>query len=414
MYIERLSLRDIRTFKKATIEFLHPDRHFSEDRAAAGMPRPRLPNVNLLLGANASGKTTLLQAAALSAFGPAAGIAGLPFRDLVRFSPRPRPDPTGEIGASLVLHEQDGATVCRAEPRLRISRKGELEDAEFVAPPEPPLWDPVYESDNAAFFVVAYGATRRVEPGENLDMGARTKSRFQRAQRVQCVFQDSHALIPLTYGLPELKHSSPKRYEEVAELIDQLLGRGHFRFTGDMDRGDYLFERSGTRVPFQGLSDGYRAFIGWVADLLYHVRAACPSDMALADVRGVVLVDEIDLHLHPKWQMKVAGTVAKALPRMQFIFTSHSPLVAGSLEWTNIICLKLGAGNRTSVKRLEESIHGLDADQILCSDLFGLTTTRAATKVGQLAALTRRARAGDDEAAKELIAELARGSEDTR
>jgi hypothetical protein len=54
----------------------------------------------------------------------------------------------------------------------------------------------------------------------------------------------------------------------------------------------------------------------------------------------LVLVDEIDLHLHPKWQMKVIGTVARALPRIQFVFTSHSPLIAGSLEWMNIIALR--------------------------------------------------------------------------
>ena len=76
-------------------------------------------------------------------------------------------------------------------------------------------------------------------------------------------------------------------------------------------------------------------------------------------------MDEIDLHLHPKWQMQVIKTVAKALPKMQFVFTSHSPLVAGSLEWMNIITLKARPTNRTVAKRLKQSIHGLDADQIL-------------------------------------------------
>ena len=90
------------------------------------------------------------------------------------------------------------------------------------------------------------------------------------------------------------------------------------------------------------------------------------------------MVDEIDLLLHPKWQMKVIPTVARALPRMQFVFTSHSPLVASSLEWMNIILLRLNPSkNRTSTRQLRESIHGLDADQVLISDFFGLSTTRA-------------------------------------
>ena len=78
-------------------------------------------------------------------------------------------------------------------------------------------------------------------------------------------------------------------------------------------------------IEFPNLSDGYRAFIGWVADMLFHVYYGCPPGKKLADLCGIVMVDEIDLHLHPRWQMKVISTVARAFPRMQFIFTSHSP-----------------------------------------------------------------------------------------
>jgi predicted ATP-binding protein involved in virulence len=110
--------------------------------------------------------------------------------------------------------------------------------------------------------------------------------------------------------------------------------------------------------------------------------------------------------------MKVIKTVAKALPRMQFIFTSHSPLVAGSLEWMNINLLKVNPKtNRTIVKRLKQSIHGLDADQILLTDFFGLNTTRAASKRTKLDELARRAGQGDDQAAHALILAMARGEE---
>jgi hypothetical protein len=84
------------------------------------------------------------------------------------------------------------------------------------------------------------------------------------------------------------------------------------------------------------------------------------------------------------------------LPKMQFIFTSHSPLVAGSLEWMNIITLKVGSKtNRTVAKRLKQSIHGLDSDQILLSDFFGLRSTVAEAKSRQLDEITDRIRSGD-------------------
>ena len=125
------------------------------------------------------------------------------------------------------------------------------------------------------------------------------------------------------------------------------------------------------------------------------------------------MVDEIDLHLHPAWQMQVVQRVAKVFPKIQFVFTSHSPLVAGSLEWMNIIALKAGQNsNRTRVRRLKEGIHGLDADQVLLSEFFGLKTTRAPGKISQLQELKRRARHGDREAASQIILAMSEGTED--
>jgi hypothetical protein len=202
--------------------------------------------------------------------------------------------------------------------------------------------------------------------------------------------------------------------KEVEHLLNRLLKPSRCTYTGKWKReGDSLFEHSGVEIEFRDLSDGYRAFIGWAADLLFHACYGCPRDKKLVDLRGIVMVDEIDLHLHPRWQMKVISTVARALPRMQFILTSHSPLVAGSLEWMNIITLKLNSkSNSTHARRLKESIHGLDADQVLLSDFFGLSTTRAPEKANRLDNLTLKARGGDDDAARQLLAELAKGMED--
>ena len=418
MYIEKLELGNIRTFKRATLDFVHPDRIWSKQVAANGGPKPRLPNVNLLLGDNGSGKTTVLQTVALSTFGPTARDANLAARTLVRqeqVQRESRGKATSRLFAHLRLHEQDRSSRSEIDSEIHIHRRGELEHLRFESREdrdEDPTWGSVYESENDAFFVVGYGATRRVEPGENLDMGARSKSRFLRAQRVQSLFQDSFSLIPLTFWLPKLKSSNPGRYKQVIGLIATLLKPGKFEFTGELGDNDYVFRRSGVNIPFQSLSDGYRAFIGWVGDLLYHVCYGCPKGKKLVKSSGVVLVDEIDLHLHPKWQMEVINAVATTLPRLQFIMTSHSPLVAGSLESMNIHTLKLTQANTTKVGRLTDGIHGLDADQILLTDLFGLKTTRARTKTTKLKALTKKARAGDNEAARQLVAQLASGTED--
>ena len=200
----------------------------------------------------------------------------------------------------------------------------------------------------------------------------------------------------------------------MSEILNDMLKPGTYSFTGQIDQGgDYLFNHHGVSIPFQGLSDGYRAFIGWVADMLFHLCYATPIRKALVDVHGIVMVDEIDLLLHPRWQMKVIPAIARALPNVQFILTSHSPLVASSLEWMNILTLKNpGKANVTRVHRVKESIHGLDADQVLLSEFFGLRTTRAESKTRQLDELTLKASLRDDRAAELLISKMATGMED--
>ncbi len=423
MYIDKLSLTNVRTFVKNELRLLHPDSTFRSPRAEPNgdellLPRPKLPNVNLLLGDNGSGKTTVLQAIALASLGPAARESQLPLRKYVRFAagkakPAARHPALTTIAATLRLHAQDGPAREWAESVLRFKPLRELERLEFDdSTHESSFWEPVFESQNDAFFCAAYGATRRVDAGESRNQGDAPKTSFLRGQRLQSIFQDSFALFPLAYWLPQLKSTNKGRYTQVVELLDHLLGPGHYRFTEEMKEGEYQFERGGMRVPFRSLSDGYRAFIAWVADLLYHICYGCPSGKRLVESAGVVLVDEIDLHLHPKWQMQVVNTVARALPHMQFVLTSHSPLIASSLEWMNIITLQVrNRTNRTQTGRLMQSIHGLDADQMLLTDFFGLKTTRASGKVSELDELQRKARHGDKKAADRIILAMARGSE---
>jgi predicted ATPase len=415
MYIERLELENIRTFASGggSLVFVHPDRGYrpqepKQHAQETRFPKPRLRNVTLLLGDNGSGKTTVLRAIAAAAFGPAA-------KDLLRDSSLVRfGETTGRILANLRLHPQDQAQNDRIESDLELQRRGERLEVQIGSPLFEQDWGPIYESENDAFFVVGYGATRRVEVLESYDAGARAKSKAKRDLRVWSLFEDSFSLIPLASWVPRLQKDDPGRHKEIKQLLNRLLAPGHYRFGGKQNKqGDYVFHRGDTPIPFQSLSDGYRAFVGWVADLLFHLSYGCPPGKALAENRGIVLVDEIDLHLHPKWQMKVIATVAKALPKMQFIFTSHSPLVAGSLEWMNIITLKTSnKSNRSVARRLKQSIHGLDADQVLLTDFFGLKSTMAAAKRRQLDAITDRIRSGDKSAPLELIRQMSSGTEE--
>lgn len=435
MYIDRLRLKNVRTFVDETLDFIHPDRTFRPAKSVGGngsplLPRPRLPNVNLLLGDNASGKSTVLRAIAMAVLGPSFEDSKLPASEMIRRLPGENhwweKGAGAQFEADLLLHDQDGLAGKELTSAFRLERRGELERARFGLEEydkpeqathlgaEDEVWRPVYESKNLAFFAVGYGATRRVETPENMNLVGRSKATFVRAQRLQSLFQDSFALIPLRAWYPGLRGMPEVDQESFRCLLDKLLKPTRCTFAGKWLReGDSLFEHGGVEIEFRNLSDGYRAFIGWVTDMLFHANYGSRPGQKLTDLCGIVMVDEIDLHLHPRWQMKVISTVARAFPRMQFILTSHSPLVASSLEWMNIITLRLSArSNTTHIRQLQESIHGLDADQVLISDFFGLKTTRAESKTRQLDELTLRAARGDDRAAERLISALAEGMEE--
>jgi predicted ATP-binding protein involved in virulence len=92
--------------------------------------------------------------------------------------------------------------------------------------------------------------------------------------------------------------------------------------------------QSGERHTFSELSDGYRNVVAIAADLAIKAAMLNPqlAERALELTPGVVLIDELDLHLHPKWQRRVIGDLRRTFPMLQFICTTHSPFLIQSLR----------------------------------------------------------------------------------
>ena len=94
------------------------------------------------------------------------------------------------------------------------------------------------------------------------------------------------------------------------------------------------FASSNEQLPFHVLSDGVRSTIAMVMEIAFRCHLLNPylQENAALETPGIVLIDEVDLHLHPAWQKKVIEDLRKAFPKMQFIVTTHAPLVIGSLK----------------------------------------------------------------------------------
>ena len=133
-------------------------------------------------------------------------------------------------------------------------------------------------------------------------------------------------------------------------------------------------------VSIKELSFGYKTMVAWIVDVAARMfKRYSNSDNPLEEP-VVILVDEIDLHLHPKWQRQIFDFLEKRFPRAQFIVTAHSPLIVQSApKDANIIVLKKEKVGDEYVVKIDndvESVRNWRIDQIMSSDIFGLNTSR--------------------------------------
>lgn len=141
-----------------------------------------------------------------------------------------------------------------------------------------------------------------------------------------------------------------------------------FRYEVDLD--ELVLEMNNGECPrFRTLSDGYRNMVAMVADIAWRASVLNPQllDRAPDYAEGVVLIDEIDLHLHPKWQRRVLSDLRRVFPRLQFIATTHSPFIVQSLEAGQLVNLDDQAGDipyaNESPEDIAENLMGVELPQ---------------------------------------------------
>jgi len=385
MYINTVELRNIKSIQHTIVSFSHRNSSTNESNQKRKKQSAIRPNINLLLGNNGTGKTTILSGIALSILAPIIKNSGYFARHMVTFG-----QSEGFSKSSLQLHSSDSSNSEEFEilnTRLDLHLRGahtELIWNDQLSSNDGPL-QALYDDKSPEFFLLGYGATRRVDRSE--DASSREKSRSVRYQRVAGLFEDHYALVPIKSWYSKLRG---KRREIIGNLFDDLLPE-ELVFINKPNT-EFLFEHHGISMPFEALSDGYRAYVGLVSDMLYHLSRVTNKDPR--DVKGIILIDEIDLHLHPRWQLEVLNRLSSNLPNIQFIVTSHSAIVAGTVPDEALVVLKREDDGEIITTRPMQSIYGLSADQILVSEHFGLETTRAKGPALELRKMSRAAMEG--------------------
>lgn len=360
---------------------------------------------HVILGGNGSGKTTLLRAIAVALNG-AREIAAL------------RPDfntwlregvDEGRISVSVDDHRPwdvySGGGKRRSEP-LRASvmltrNNGRVEiQAGKNNNASRHLW-----GSGSGWFSASYGPFRRFEGGDK-ELEKLYYS-YPKISRHLTLFGENIALSECTAWLEKLRFLQlEKRSSGMADGGDasRILSRltrfintsgllPHDAVMREVTANGVIFtDANGAKVSVAELSDGYRSVLSMTFEIIRQLHSVYQADDIFDDqlrVRppGIVMIDEVDVHLHPSWQRRIGAWFMDRLPNFQFIVTTHSPLICHAAEHGSIFRLpEPGSDERArfieGVER-QRLIYGnvLDA---YATDGFGHVPTRSAAGVERL------------------------------
>jgi predicted ATP-binding protein involved in virulence len=177
----------------------------------------------------------------------------------------------------------------------------------------------------------------------------------------------------------ELKSRLEKQLEQIFDVLKQILPDVddiHIAPATEENphpRAEFLTPYGWVHINSLGL--GYRTAIAWMVDLAVRLFRRYPNSPDPLAEPAIVLVDEIDLHLHPRWQRTIMDFLTDRFPNTQFIVTAHSPLVVQAAQNANIVLLRR-EGDRVVIDNDPEIIENWRVDQVLTS-LFELPTARS-------------------------------------
>lgn len=234
------------------------------------------------------------------------------------------------------------------------------------------LIDEAIEMAERNYFVVGYGASRRLST--NIFAGYEESRHSGRSVNVRNLFDSSFSLNPLTSWIIDLDYRAAEEgIAIVKDALNDFLPSTTFHSI-DKDKKQVLFQTADGIIPLEQLSDGYQNMAAWIGDLMFRVTETFKDYKKPLEARGLLLIDEVDLHLHPKWQRKLTDFISKKLPNFQVVATTHSPLTAQQADTGELYALKRNESNTIEIVPFIGSPKTLLVNQLLMTPVFGLET----------------------------------------
>jgi len=330
------------------------------------------PEVTVVVGPNGAGKTTVAAGVAAALGSVFRGIRGLNTRVL---HPEDR--------RVAVVPMDDGLRFEKMNP-VRVAAVGQIEGADVHwvvgtgqrAPNPAKLWgqtltDSILSEPGVILPVLAsYGASRadafgNVDEDEDEGLPSRLDGYASALTAPGSLDGICEWIRRQTFAVLQRKRPSSALSAVRAAVLATTPGASDFRF--DIASNALVVEVDGRLLPVELHSAGYQGIISLVADLALRCVTLNPhlGERAAAEAEGVVVIDEIELHLHPTWQQRVVPDLRRAFPNLQFVFTTHSPQVVSSVEPA---CVRILQRDDSVVT--PRFTNGRDANSVL-QEIFG-------------------------------------------
>ena len=182
--------------------------------------------------------------------------------------------------------------------------------------------------------------------------------------------QDFKRLKAKEAGRTERSEQLNQSVRDIERVVSEIIDED-FAFVTTDDDNNIRARRNGIVTELGLLPDGLKSIVSWIADLLMRLDRIPWVDSTPPMKRPfLLLLDEVDIHLHPSWQRKVLPIVQKLFPNAQIIASTHSPFVVASADDAQIITLKVTNGV-SSLEHIRQSQTGISYSAVLRS-IFGI------------------------------------------